>query len=107
MSAKPPSTGFLLTVSPDHPRFAACLDAVANARATRAEVYLYCLDDGIAALADPRLAIPTQEEASRFHLLGCASAAEKRGLPRSPDATYGGLKMLSDVIAHAGSFQSF
>ncbi len=96
--------GFLLTVGAGDPRFAACLEAVDAARKRGDEVFLYCLDDGVAAAADPRLGDSADP---RFHLLGCAYAAERRGLPRAPGAVYGGLKMLGDVIAHADTFHSF
>ena len=100
----PATAGFLLTVGPEHPRFAACLAAVARAQAAGAEIFFYCLDDGVKAIDDARIAklLPPG-----FHLLGCAYAAERRHLSRSPKATYGGLKMLGDLIAHTQTFESF
>lgn len=103
MSA-PRTAGFLLTVGPGEPRFGACLEAARRERDAGTEIYFYALDDGIAALGDPRLAALA---GPRFHVLGCAYAAERRRLPRRPEYTYGGLKMLSDLIAHTGDFFSF
>jgi hypothetical protein len=104
MSGEVPTAGFLLTVGPGEPRFGACLEAARRARESGTEVYFYALDAGIAALGDPRLAALT---GPRFHVLGCAYAAERRGLARCPEYTYGGLKMLSDLIAHTAEFHSF
>jgi hypothetical protein len=98
------TVGFLLTVGSDHPRFAPCLDAVDRALADGAEVFFYCLDEGVTAVDAPRLAA---FQPPRFHLLGCAYAAERRHLVRSQRVTWGGLKMLGDLIAHTGTFQSF
>jgi len=100
----PATAGFLLTVGPEHPRFAACLQAVERARAAGVEVFFYCLDDGVTAVDDPRLA---RWAAPGFHLLGCAYAAERRHLSRSDHVTYGGLKMLGDLIAHTRTFEAF
>jgi hypothetical protein len=101
----PAPAAFVLTVGPQDAKFAACLAAVARARAEGREIFLYCIDDGIAAIGDPRLDLPG---APAFHLLGCAYAAERRNLPRRPElATYGGLKMLGDLIAHTGTCHSF
>ena len=100
----PATAGFLLTVGPEHPRFAACLQAVERARAAGAEIFFYCLDEGVTAVNDSRLA---QLLPPGFHLLGCAYAAERRHLPRSNQVTYGGLKMLGDLIAHTQTFESF
>jgi len=100
----PATAGFLLTVGPEHPRFSACLEAVERARAAGAEIFFYCLDEGVTAVGDARLVrlLP-----SAFHLLGCAYAAERRRLPRASQVTYGGLKMLGDLIAHTETFESF
>lgn len=102
MSA-PGTTGFVLTASPASPRFDACLEALDRAAAAEEEVF-YLLDDGIIAAVDPRL---TGRLGPRFHLLGCAYAAEQRSLPRVPEVTYGGLKMLGDLIAHTARFEAY
>lgn len=104
-SAPSPATAaFVLTVGPDDAKFATCLAAVERARAAGCEIFLYCLDDGVAAIGDPRLA---HADAPPFHLFGCAYAAEQRHLERRPEANWGGLKMLGDLIAHTASFASF
>lgn len=102
--SSPGTAGFLLTVGPGEPRFAACLEAARRAEQGGMEIFFYALDDGIAALGDPRLAALS---GTRFHILGCAYAAERRQLPRLPEYSYGGLKMLSDLIAHTAEFHSF
>jgi hypothetical protein len=98
------NVGFLLTVGPDHPRFTACLQSLEAATQAGEEVFFYFLDDGITAATDPRI---VGKSGPKFHLLGCAYAAEQRHLPRSPEVTYGGLKMLGDLIAHTSRFEAF
>ncbi len=103
-AGSPGTAGFLLTVGPGEPRFSACLEAARRAADDGLEIFFYAIDDGIAALDDSRLAAMS---GSRFHVLGCAYAAERRGIPRRPEFTYGGLKMLGDLIAHTAEFHSF
>lgn len=102
--SSPGTAGFLLTVGPGQPRFAACLESARRARENGMEIFFYALDDGVAALGDPRLAALS---GPRFHVMGCAYAAERRGLARRPEYSYGGLKMLGDLIAHTAEFHSF
>ena len=68
------------------------------------EVYLYCLDDAVNGLADERL------QTLRGHglrLFACAFAAQRRKLPQTENALYGGLTMLNDVMAATDRFVSF
>jgi sulfur relay (sulfurtransferase) complex TusBCD TusD component (DsrE family) len=89
--------GLLLSTAPEHPNLATAL-ALAEAALTRGvDVYLYLIDDGVRALADPRLrALP----ARGVRLFACAYGCQKRGLPLedSPDVTYCGLVVLTDLL---------
>jgi sulfur relay (sulfurtransferase) complex TusBCD TusD component (DsrE family) len=60
-----------------------------------AQVYLYLIDDGVAAVDDPRVQALGERGARLFV---CAFGCQKRGLPLSERATNCGLVVLTDVI---------
>ena len=89
--------GVLLSTAPDHPNLDTAL-ALANAALDRGvDLYLYLIDDGVRALEDPRLrALPVRGA----KLFVCAYGCQKRRIPLedSPDLTYCGLVVLTDII---------
>jgi sulfur relay (sulfurtransferase) complex TusBCD TusD component (DsrE family) len=71
---------------------------------TGATVYLYCIDDAVAGLADAQL----QELRARgLVLYACAYAAQRRGLPINDLAVFAGLGVLGDILAGTSEFLSF
>ena len=89
--------GVLLSTSPDHPNLETALALGRAALARGAQVYLYLIDDGVRALADPRLrALPRLGA----RLFACAYGCQKRRIPLedSPDITYCGLVVLTDLL---------
>jgi sulfur relay (sulfurtransferase) complex TusBCD TusD component (DsrE family) len=60
-----------------------------------AQVYLYLIDDGVAAVDHP-LVQALAERGARLFV--CAFGCQKRGLPLSERATNCGLVVLTDVI---------
>jgi hypothetical protein len=89
--------GVLLSTGPQHPNLDTALGLSRAALDRGAEVYLYLIDDGVQALADERLrALP----ARGAKLFVCAYGCQKRRLPLedSPDITYCGLVVLTDVM---------
>ena len=67
-------------------------------------VYLYCIDDAVWGVGDPRLqALKTRG----LHLFACAYGARRRNLPLSNEATFAGLSVVSDLIAGTDRFVSF
>ena len=96
--------GILLSVAPQHPNFHHALQLAAAGLNAQDEVYLYCLDDAVHGLADERL------QTLRGHglrLFACAFAAQRRKLPQTENALYGGLTMLNDVMAATDRVVSF
>ena len=89
--------GMLLSTGPEHGNVETAL-ALASAGLHRgASVYLYLIDDGVRALADPRLrALPAQG----VKMFVCAYGCQKRRIPLEDtgDLTYCGLVVLTDVI---------
>jgi hypothetical protein len=96
-----PSLGALLALPPHHPSFAATLASLRAELRDGQSLYLYCLHDGVLALSNPDL---RSLSLSRTCLFACALAAEVRDLPRLPEITYGGLGLLSDLIAGTDRF---
>jgi len=85
----------MVSTSPDHANLEAALGLGAAALARGAGVYLYLIDDAVAAVDDPRV----QDLAVRgLKLFVCAYGCQKRGQPLSDKATNCGLVVLTDLI---------
>lgn len=87
--------GLMVSTAPDHPNLGAALGLSQVALDRGADVYLYLIDDAVAAAEDPRL----QALARRgLKLFVCAYGRQKRRLPLSDQATNCGLVVLTDLI---------
>ena len=87
--------GLMVSTGPGHANLETALGLGRAALARGAEVYLYLIDDAVAAVEDPRL----QELAGRgLRLFVCAYGCQKRGQPLSERATNCGLVVLTDII---------
>ena len=96
--------GVLISVPPNHPNFTHGVCLAKAALAHGVDVYLYCIDEAVRGLGDPRL---RKLEADGLKLFACAYGAERRNVPMSEQATFSGLGILSDVIASTDRFVSF
>jgi sulfur relay (sulfurtransferase) complex TusBCD TusD component (DsrE family) len=104
MSLRGKKLGLLLSTSPGQPGFLHGLRLAEAALEEGVEVYLYCVDEAVRGLDEPRL----HTLATRgLKLYVCAYGAQRRGLRRHTDATYAGLAMLSDLISATDRFVSF
>lgn len=89
--------GLLLSTGPQHPNLETVLGLATAALGRGASVYLYLIDDGVAALAEPRVrSLPTRGA----KLFVCAYGCQKRRIPLEDagDITYCGLVVLTDLI---------
>ena len=87
--------GVLLSSEPSHDNLETALGLSAAALDRGADVYLYLIDDAVAAVEHPRV----QELAARgLKLFVCAYGCQKRRLPLSDLATNCGLVVLTDII---------
>jgi predicted peroxiredoxin len=89
--------GLLLSTGPEHPNLETALGLAHAALGRGASVYMYLIDDGVTALAEPRLrALP----ARGVKLFVCAYGCQKRRQPLedATDITYCGLVVLTDLI---------
>ncbi len=95
--------GLMVSTAPVHPNLETAL-GLSNAALDRgADVYLYLIDDAVAAVEDPRL----QALADRgLKLFVCAYGCQKRRLPLSDKATNCGLVVLTDLINGTDRFLS-
>ena len=85
----------MVSTSPEHANLETALGLSAAALARGAGVYLYLIDDAVAAVEDPRV----QDLAGRgLKLFVCAYGCQKRGRPLSDKATNCGLVVLTDLI---------
>ena len=96
--------GVLISVPPIHPNFTHGVRLAEAALAHGVDVYLYCIDEAVQGLGDPRL---HKLKADGLKLFACAYGAQRRNVPMSEQATFSGLGILSDVIASTDRFVSF
>ena len=87
--------GLMVSTAPDHPNLATAVGLGEAALRRGADVYLYLIDDAVAAVEDPRV----QALADRgLKLFACAYGCQKRGIPLSEKVTNCGLVVLTDII---------
>src|SRR5271154_4024912 len=104
MSLRGKKLGVLLLASPDRVGFQHGLGLAEAALAEGVEVYLYCIDDAVRGLNEPRL----QSLALRgLKLYGCAFAAQRRHLPMDEKTNWAGLALLSDLMAATDRMVTF
>jgi sulfur relay (sulfurtransferase) complex TusBCD TusD component (DsrE family) len=89
--------GMLLSTAPDHPNLETALGLAEAALDRGADLYLYLIDDGVRALGERRVRALSARGAKLFV---CAYGCQKRRIPLedSPDVTYCGLVVLTDII---------
>lgn len=91
-------------MAPEAPGFGQALGQAEAALAKGEKVFLYCIDDAVPGLADPRLA---KLKAAGLNLFGCAFSMRQRKLPLDDSAVFTGLSVLSDIMADTDEFESF
>ncbi len=85
----------MVSTTPDHPNLETAVGLGRVALDRGADVYLYLIDDAVAAVDDPRV----QALAGRgLKLFVCAYGCQKRRRPLSEKATNCGLVVLTDLI---------
>jgi hypothetical protein len=96
--------GVLLTTPPAHPNFRPAVALMNAALDAEVRVYLYCIDEGVRAVASPEIQAIKARGASLF---GCAYGAGHRKLPIDESAAWSGLTVLADVVGSTDKFVSF
>jgi|TARA_B100001013_G_scaffold267056_1_gene168785 hypothetical protein len=104
LSGEPKKLGLMVSVAPDEPGFDQALGQAEEGLAKGEKVYLYCIDDAVPGLSDPRLA---KLRADGLNLFGCAYSMRQRKLPLDDSAVFSGLSVLSDIMADTDRFESF
>ena len=87
--------GLMVSTAPEHSNLDTAVGIGRAALDRGAEVYLYLIDDGVAAVEDPRVTALADSGAKLFV---CAYGCQKRRLPLSDKATNCGLVVLTDLI---------
>lgn len=89
--------GLMVSTAPDHPNLSTALGLATAALDRGHDVYVYLIDDGVAAIEDRRL-LALGERGARLFV--CAYGCQKRRIPlRDADTvTYCGLVVLTDLI---------
>lgn len=95
--------GLMVSTAPTHPNLDTALGLSTAALDRGGDVYLYLIDDAVAAVEDARV----QALAARgLKLFVCAYGCQKRGQPLSDKATNCGLVVLTDIINGTDRFLS-
>jgi predicted peroxiredoxin len=94
----------LLSTTPDHPNFQHGIRLAECALAQGVDVYLYCIDDAVTGVDDPRL---QRLKAGGLKLFACAYGARRRNMALSDRAVFAGLTVVSDLVAGTDRFVSF
>ena len=95
--------GLMVSTAPDHPNLSTALGLATAALDCGHDVYVYLIDDGVAAIEDRRL-LALGERGARLFV--CAYGCQKRRLPLSDAATNCGLVVLTDLINGTDRFLS-
>ena len=104
MPLKGKKLGLLLSTRPEDANFAHGLAVAEAAIAKGIQVYIYCIDDAVLGIAEPRLqALKTRG----VSLYACAYGAQRRHIPLSDQAAFAGLTVVSDILASTDRFLSF
>jgi hypothetical protein len=96
--------GLLISVPPGHPGFDHGVRLAEHALALGVDIYLYCIDEAVRGVDHPRL---QQLKSGGLKLFACAYGAQRRNIPTTDRATFGGLTILNDLIAGTDRFLSF
>lgn len=96
--------GVLLSTRPEHASFDHGVRLAEIALAAGVDVYLYCIDDAVHGLDDPRL---QALRPAGLKLYACADAAQRRHIPRMDQAVFAGLAVVSDLLSATDRFVSF
>jgi hypothetical protein len=96
--------GVLLSVPPGHPSFRPALALIEAALVAGVRVYLYCIDEGVRAVATAEI----QGLKDRgVNLFGCAYGAGHRKIAVDESAAWSGLTVLADVVGSTDKFVAF
>lgn len=96
--------GVLLTTPPEHPNFRPAVALMNAAVDAGVRVYLYCIDEGVRAVAAPEIQALKARGQSLF---GCAYGAGNRKIATDDAAAWSGLTVLADVVGSTDKFVSF
>ena len=95
MDVRGKKLGLMVSTSPDHPNLETAIGLSGAALDRGAAVYLYLIDDAVAAVEDPRVQALADRGAKLFV---CAYGCQRRRLPLSDRAANSGLVVLTDII---------
>jgi hypothetical protein len=104
MSLRGKKLGLLLSSRPEAESFGQALKLAEAGLRKGVDTYLYCIDEAVHGLEDPRL----QELKRRgLKLYACAFGAHRHHVAIGDQAIFAGLTVVSDLIAGTDRFLAF
>lgn len=96
--------GILVSAAPESAGFHHALKLAETALSRGVDVYFYCIDEAVSGLGqEPLLRLRIQG----LKLHGCAYGMQRRGLALEGNVVYGGLSIVSDLMAATDRFLCF
>ena len=96
--------GVLIACKPDRPGFGHGVRVAEAAMKRGVNVYLYCIDEAVAGVANPEL---QRRKANGLNLYACAYGAHKRNIALTEHAVFAGLTVVNDLITGTDRFLCF
>ncbi len=104
MEVRASRLGVLISAGPEHANFRHGLGLAEAALDQGVRVYLYCIDDAVRGLTEPRLQALTTRG---LNLYGCAYSVRQRNLAMGGEAAFSGLAALAEIISAMERFVAF
>lgn len=96
--------GVLVSAAPAQPNFRHALRLAEEALGSKLDLYLYLIDEAVAALHEPKV-LELQKRGAKVFV--CAYSLQKRHFELQTEATLAGLTILSDIISASDRFVAF
>ena len=104
MNLKNKKLGMMISTPPENDNRVTATRLAEEALAQGAAVYIYLIDEGVKLFTDPSIQGLKEKGAKLF---ACAYGAQQRGVEMGPQATWGGLVILSNIVQGTDRFLSF
>ncbi len=104
MDLKNKKLGLMISTPPESNNRVTATRLAEQALAQGVDVYIYLIDEGVKLFTDPSIQELKRKGAKLF---ACAYGAQQHHVQMGPEATWGGLVLLSNIVHGSDRFLSF